>query len=196
MPKPDVSDERIPQILQAAAQIFSQHGVDGASMAQIARASGLSKATIYYYFKSKDEMVAALVQHLFEDDEPALQALLQDERPVGQRLRQYSHDLLRLLNQNQALWPIFAEFRARATRNEAMQAIVGAYFERYIAAFTTLIEQGMAQGDLPADTVASDVAIAYVALIEGSLLLAQTSGQRLEAVLLVSVDVFLQGLTR
>jgi AcrR family transcriptional regulator len=69
VPKPDVSDERIPQILNAAAQMFSQHGIDGASMSQIAKSADVSKAMIYYYFDSKDALVSTLVRNLFDADQ-------------------------------------------------------------------------------------------------------------------------------
>jgi len=103
MPRPDVSDERIPQILDAAAQMFSQHGIDGASMLQIAETADVSKATIYHYFASKDELVVALTRRLFTEDEPILERLIKAQEPAHERLQQYVVDLVRLLEQNQTL---------------------------------------------------------------------------------------------
>jgi len=194
MPRPDVSDERIPQILDAAALIFSQHGIDGASMSQIADASGVSKATIYHYFASKDALILALVQRLFDADQPELAQLAASDAPAADRLRAYSLDLVQLLEQNRVLAPIIAEIRARADRMEAIQPVMRAYFAGYIHAFTEVIQQGIDDGELRGSLHAGDAALAYVALIEGAILIAQHTDQPLAHVMTTSVDTFLAGM--
>jgi TetR/AcrR family transcriptional regulator, cholesterol catabolism regulator len=49
------------QILESAAQVFRQKGYHGASMADIAEAVGLQKATLYHHFGSKQEILAELL---------------------------------------------------------------------------------------------------------------------------------------
>jgi len=195
MPRPDVSDERIPQILDAATLIFSQYGIDGASMTQVADASGVSKATIYHYFASKDALILALVKRLFDADQPDLARWVASEDPAVDRLRRYSMDLVALLNQNRMLAPIIAEIRARADRMEAIQPVMRAYFEGYIRAFTDMLQQGIDRGELRQSLDAGDAALALVALIEGAILIAQHTDQPLERVMSISVNTFLAGLT-
>jgi len=48
-------------ILVSAAQVFYQKGYHGASMADIAHAVGLQKATLYHHFGSKQEILAELL---------------------------------------------------------------------------------------------------------------------------------------
>ncbi len=48
------------QILQGAREVFLAQGFDGASMGEIARASGVSKGTLYVYFDSKDKLFEVL----------------------------------------------------------------------------------------------------------------------------------------
>lgn len=50
------------QIVEGARQMFLSRGFDAASMADIARAAGVSKGTLYVYFKDKDELFAAMVR--------------------------------------------------------------------------------------------------------------------------------------
>ena len=50
-------DEKRRAILRGAAQVFAEEGFDRASVARVARASGISKANIYHYWSSKDEML-------------------------------------------------------------------------------------------------------------------------------------------
>jgi AcrR family transcriptional regulator len=49
------------QIVEGARQVFLAQGFDAASMGEIARVAGVSKGTLYVYFKSKEELFAAIV---------------------------------------------------------------------------------------------------------------------------------------
>lgn len=48
------------RIIQAAARVFARRGFDGASMKAIAEEAGLTDAALYYYFRSKREILDAL----------------------------------------------------------------------------------------------------------------------------------------
>jgi AcrR family transcriptional regulator len=49
------------RILDAALELFSEHGFDGTTLQQIADRLGFTKAALYYHFRSKDELLQALV---------------------------------------------------------------------------------------------------------------------------------------
>ena len=49
------------EILDGARQVFRSAGFDGASMDQIARAAGVSKGTLYVYFRNKEDLFLDLV---------------------------------------------------------------------------------------------------------------------------------------
>lgn len=60
-------------IVECARRLFYEHGYDGTSFSAIVEASGLVRGNIYHYFKTKDEILNAVVeQHL--DDYAALLA--------------------------------------------------------------------------------------------------------------------------
>jgi AcrR family transcriptional regulator len=50
------------QIVEGARQVFLARGFDAASMADIAKAAGVSKGTLYVYFKDKEELFGAIVK--------------------------------------------------------------------------------------------------------------------------------------
>jgi TetR/AcrR family transcriptional regulator len=52
-------------ILRAALGEFAQEGVAGARTDEIARSAGVNKALIYYYFKDKDGLYAAVLEQVF-----------------------------------------------------------------------------------------------------------------------------------
>jgi TetR/AcrR family transcriptional regulator len=53
-------------ILDAALEVFSQHGFRGATLDQIAEGAGLSKPNLLYYFPSKEEVHKALLTGLLD----------------------------------------------------------------------------------------------------------------------------------
>jgi|TARA_B100000959_G_scaffold278210_1_gene336146 AcrR family transcriptional regulator len=50
------------RILAGALEVFKSNGLDGATMDEIAQKSGFGKATLYYYFHSKEEVFAAILE--------------------------------------------------------------------------------------------------------------------------------------
>ena len=64
---PSTSDKRT-AILQAALAVFSEHGVDGVAVPEIAQRAGVATGTIYRYFASKE----ALVNELYRMEKESL----------------------------------------------------------------------------------------------------------------------------
>jgi AcrR family transcriptional regulator len=50
-------DEQRATILARAAALFAEHGYGAASMNRVAEATGVSKATLYHYFRDKDALL-------------------------------------------------------------------------------------------------------------------------------------------
>jgi len=55
-------EERPQQILQAALEVFGEHGLAGARLEDIAKRAGVSKGTIYLYFPNKEELFREMVR--------------------------------------------------------------------------------------------------------------------------------------
>ena len=49
------------RILDGALEVFKDKGLEGATMDEIANSSGFGKATLYYYFKSKEDVFSAIL---------------------------------------------------------------------------------------------------------------------------------------
>ena len=58
------SGEKFEQILQGAMQEFLVRGYAGTSMEKVAAAAGVSKPTVYSYFKDKEALFAVLIENL------------------------------------------------------------------------------------------------------------------------------------
>ena len=90
------------RILDAALDVFSEHGFDGSSLQQIADRLDLTKAALYYYFRSKDELLEALIGPAIEDLDRLLDAHT-DERDSPARRRRFMHDYLDYLLRHKRL---------------------------------------------------------------------------------------------
>jgi AcrR family transcriptional regulator len=56
------TDEKRNEIVQIAAELFQKHGYDRCSMAALSERLGGSKATLYGYFPSKEDLLRAVIQ--------------------------------------------------------------------------------------------------------------------------------------
>ena len=57
-----VRQTSVEHILAATEKVFSQHGFEGATMTQLAAASGLPKANLHYYFGTKEGLYRAVLE--------------------------------------------------------------------------------------------------------------------------------------
>ena len=65
-------------ISSAAEQLFTEKGIENTSMNDIAKVAGYSKATIYVYFKNKEELVSILVLESMQKLYQAISMTLED----------------------------------------------------------------------------------------------------------------------
>lgn len=78
-PRAEQESSKRREIIDGARRVFFEKGYDGASMDEVAKAAGVSKATIYVYFGGKEDLFEALVvndrarsaEHLFVVDPAA-----------------------------------------------------------------------------------------------------------------------------
>lgn len=100
------------RILEAALDVFSAQGFAGATVDRIAEAAGMSKPNLLYYFASKEEMHAALLDRLLEAWLEPLRALDPAGEPV-EELRAYLRRKLEMARERPRESRLFA--------NEVMQ---------------------------------------------------------------------------
>ena len=193
MSRPDVRDERIPQIIDAAATVFSKYGIDGANMSSIADAAGVSKATIYHYFSSKEDVVVALVKRVFSLDRSAVDQLQNGSGAVRERLLAYATRLAGIVNENRALFLVTGEIQARAARLPSLRTLAADFYGEYLRMLVAVIEQGVAQKEVKRDIDAKAIALGYMATIEGSLIIGDHMDMDLRESMVSSVTTYIDG---
>ena len=67
------------RILTGALDVFKKKGIEGATMDEIAASSGFGKATLYYYFHSKEEVFSAILVNGWESLWISLEPIIAEE---------------------------------------------------------------------------------------------------------------------
>jgi AcrR family transcriptional regulator len=169
-PRPDVSDERKSQILNAAENVFTRKGFDLARMDDIAEETGLSKGTLYLYFKSKDDLIIAILDRIFQGMFKQLDARKGVERSATEAINQFTEEAIRDYKKMVRLMPVAYEFLALAFRNKTVQKALSLYFRRFMDVLVPIIQRGIDTGEFR-QVNAEDMAIAASAIYEGTVLL-------------------------
>jgi len=169
-PRPNVSDERKAQILNAAEGVFTKRGFNEARMDDIAEKTGLSKGTLYLYFKSKDDLIIAILERIFQREFRQLEDLQQDDSSASDAMLKLTDLITKEIVSMLRLIPIIYNFLALAFRNKYVQRALKDYINRYLNILIPIIQRGIDAGEFRS-VDAREVAIAAGAIIEGTMLL-------------------------
>jgi TetR/AcrR family transcriptional regulator len=138
-------------ILQAAVREFARHGLAGARTDQIAREARVNKALLYYYYKDKETLYGAALDHAFGQQSEHMLAVLQRKLPPKERILTYvgeyfdfiaAHPLNRDLAQREMM---------RAGQSSGhFQRIGKRYFQPLFGGLSELIREGVESGEFRA----------------------------------------------
>jgi TetR/AcrR family transcriptional repressor of uid operon len=117
-----VAEARQREILQAAAACFSRRGFHQATMQDICAEVGLSPGSVYRYFRSKDDLIAALVEADRASHIARIEAV-RDEPDLFVALQALADQTLDSLNDPQKR-PLIAEITAETQRNPHVKELV------------------------------------------------------------------------
>jgi AcrR family transcriptional regulator len=169
-PRPDVSEERKVQIVNAAEKVFTQKGLDNARMDDIAEETGLSKGTLYLYFKSKDALIATVLDRIFQREFRAFENIDLSTISATEAIGVFTDTIIKDIKIILRLMPVAYEFLALAFRNKIVQKALKIYVNQYMDIFSPIIQRGIETGEFRQVDV-KDVGIAIGAIVEGTLLL-------------------------
>ena len=68
------------RILSSALDVFKANGLEGATMDSIAEKAGFGKATLYYYFSSKEEVFLGIMEEGWKSLLASLEVIIQEEQ--------------------------------------------------------------------------------------------------------------------
>jgi AcrR family transcriptional regulator len=167
------------RIVAAALRVFGERGFHGATIADVVRESGLSVGAIYTYFKGKDDLFLATCDLASGRGLGELAARLPAGRTVAEKLAIAIGFYFDTAEGTALDEPGNADFLVQAwaqADEPATREMLRRRREQLAMAGEFLIQEGIARGELPTWVDAGAVARAYIALLDGMLVVRAEQG--------------------
>lgn len=94
------------KILDAARQEFEKKGYNGTRMQVIADEAGISKASLHYYFRSKDNLFEKIFTEAMDEYVPLIITWMDDQMNWEEKVKQFTHDLIEFIRKGRMLFLI------------------------------------------------------------------------------------------
>jgi AcrR family transcriptional regulator len=191
------SHETRARILDAAQTTFSKNGYDATGVAEICEAAGVSKGAFYHHFPTKHAVFMALLEGWLSGLDKAINLIRQEKQDVPQTLIQMAGMVKQIFQSASGKLSIFFEFWSQASRDPVVWQTTIAPYRRYQAYFSTLMQEGIAEGSIKAvdAEMASRVilSLAVGILLQGFL---DPQGANWEDVAQLSMRYLMDGIAR
>lgn len=128
----------------AAVDLFARHGFANTSVQQIVEAAGVTKGAMYHYFRSKDDLLFGIYEHLLTLQGEHLAAILATGDPTAQKLRAACIDVIETSIEFLDEGTVF--FRSAHMLPAEKQLEVKHRRRVYNDRFASLVEAGQAEG--------------------------------------------------
>lgn len=139
------------RILREALEVFARHGFEGARMEKIASQVGINKASLYFYFKSKEELFRELFQSIIAKYRGNIKSILAAgaDGTCGERLTGLYRDYLKY-NWNNAemdYWNRVYYFPPESMRDEIYRTTESINGE-FVNDLAEIFQEGIRQGEI------------------------------------------------
>ena len=128
-------------IVRAAVDVFAEMGLERATLEAVGERVGLTKASLYYYVKSKEELLGHVVGHVVRAQERAVAELTHDGMTPEERLRVFCLGHLRSLFADPA-----GKVAARVALSGHTDELVRSVFHDYMGGLDAILADGVAAG--------------------------------------------------
>ncbi|MEP0826188.1 MAG: TetR/AcrR family transcriptional regulator [Nitrososphaera sp.] len=152
------------KIIQAAIESFSQSGYDRTKMEDIAKRLGLSKGTLYLYFKSKEDLFIAICERNIQESDKEDAGFFVNRENVASDAEQIYDNIRRREQGNDR---VMLEMVAESARNPKLKRSM---YELHLKIHDHVmqgIKAKIDEGFIRKDVDAASLAIALVALYDG-----------------------------
>lgn len=100
------SDSTEQKIFDAAHEVFTQKGMDGAKMQEIADRAGINKALLHYYYRSKEKLYETVARAILGKALPAIRQVIESDQPLEDKLRRFIETYIDIISKNTFI-PLF-----------------------------------------------------------------------------------------
>jgi AcrR family transcriptional regulator len=137
---------RLEEVLQSAANIFFAKGFHATSIEDVARDVGMLKGSLYYYIKSKDDLLFQLLLAGIEDGDAFIARQIDTAADPVEQLERAIRGQIDYIIQNRVQFGLFLhEFDSLSGKRQHKLISV---MSRYNSRFVELVRRGQEQGKL------------------------------------------------
>jgi len=133
--------ERKMRILKGALAVFQDVGIDKTTMDEIASVSGFGKATLYYYFSSKDEVFIYVMEYGWKQLWEGIESKVIDNVGPRKKFIGIIKKMGKIVTQDKILYGFL--FTAPSHMQNLEKQPWKAYQERLYAILQSIIEKGI-----------------------------------------------------
>ena len=139
-------------ILKAAVAEFAEHGIAGARTDAIARVAHVNKALLYYYFKDKDALYEAVLDHVFSGLRARVMPVLESDLPPRQKMLEYLGAYFDYIAANPRFPRVVqGEWMRSGEKGSArMQRVAREYFRPIFEKVAEILREGIRAGEFRA----------------------------------------------
>jgi AcrR family transcriptional regulator len=159
------AEARQQQIIDAAAACFARRGFHQTTMQDICKEARLSPGSVYRYFRSKEDIIAAMVEEELNESVALLEAVRQSDDAIDD-LQKLTHDALVYLNEPDVP-TLHVELNAEAARNPQVAELVRRSDQMSVEALAETIRQAQARQLIDPALDSHAAAEVLISLIDG-----------------------------
>jgi AcrR family transcriptional regulator len=146
--KEDVIQE---QILQAAKQLFQVHGLRKVTMDDVARAIGKGRSSLYYYYKSKEEILDAVMDVEIREMLTAIARAVDKAPTAEQKIHTFCVTKLKVLRERRAFYNTMdagMDADEMSNFNKAKHALHSRIMKQEGVLLSQILNYGIEKGEL------------------------------------------------
>ncbi|PVH23882.1 TetR/AcrR family transcriptional regulator [Sphingobacterium corticibacter] len=157
------ADAKRVKIIESALRRFSHFGMAKTTMAEIAKDLAFSKALLYYYFPDKNNLYAAVWNHLLDELLDRGDVIIARGGKVAEVTNLLLEERMHFLND---YYNVFADaYSFRFDIPSDLQDLIPKIFEKELQQFVRLLQIGVANGEIEMDDVEDTARIFLVSIL-------------------------------
>ncbi len=167
MTKRETEEIRRQQILESAIRCISRQGYHQTTMDDIASEAGLSKGALYWYFKSKDEILTAMCRQQCDEHLQILSHFADQKMSIKELALKTGDKILESLIDEPDQCKMSFEFWALTDENEQVRRSQYEVHKIWQETVSNLIKSGIKKGEIKPNVNVKELSIALLAIFDG-----------------------------
>lgn len=192
MPKVVDHDQRRLQLVDATWRIIARHGIEGATMREIAAEAGFANGALKPYFPTKDDLLTFAFGHVFNQTNRRMEESTAGKQGLA-ALRAYCHEILPLDETRISEARIVIPFWQRALTDPAKAELHDKSMLEWRARILSHLSQARAAGEIRTTVPDEDIVGHLMTVVLGAQITALLSaGEHSPERLVAQLDGYLQ----